>query len=274
MKNCDPFVFGPAFAIARAPRSTLWSLNSSSNWYPGPPEPVPVGSPPWIMKSGITRWKIDAVVEAVAGQLGEVLDRLRRVAAVELDLDRAVIRLMVALVIPTPYVCDHPCVRSFVRRATATGARRRGGRFVGCGAPGRTSRRRPADREWVANAAGVIDQLNDRCRRRRARGPDLATARRSLRDLSDLFGLLVAYTDFGGCNKMVGGRRRDAAEVRSRRVGSSSWPAATSGRRRPCSRVQRGRRDPRALFGPRARFGSPRPPSTGRRFGSRPRGRR
>ena len=32
MKNCEPFVFGPAFAIASAPRSTLWSLNSSSNW--------------------------------------------------------------------------------------------------------------------------------------------------------------------------------------------------------------------------------------------------
>ena len=32
--------------------------NSSANWYPGPPVPVPSGSPPWIMKSGITRWKI------------------------------------------------------------------------------------------------------------------------------------------------------------------------------------------------------------------------
>ena len=31
MKNCEPFVFGPAFAIASAPRVTLWSLNSSSN---------------------------------------------------------------------------------------------------------------------------------------------------------------------------------------------------------------------------------------------------
>src|SRR5207249_6019739 len=57
MKNWLPFVFGPALAMANAPRSTLWSLNSSSNVYPGPPVPVPVGSPPWIMKSGITRWK-------------------------------------------------------------------------------------------------------------------------------------------------------------------------------------------------------------------------
>ena len=30
-KNCEPLVFGPAFAIASAPRTTLWSLNSSSN---------------------------------------------------------------------------------------------------------------------------------------------------------------------------------------------------------------------------------------------------
>ena len=32
MKNCEPFVFGPEFAIASAPLTTLWSLNSSSNW--------------------------------------------------------------------------------------------------------------------------------------------------------------------------------------------------------------------------------------------------
>ena len=31
MKNCEPFVFGPAFAIASAPRTILCSLNSSSN---------------------------------------------------------------------------------------------------------------------------------------------------------------------------------------------------------------------------------------------------
>src|SRR6266567_4681458 len=31
MKNWLPLVLGPAFAIASAPRTTLWSLNSSSN---------------------------------------------------------------------------------------------------------------------------------------------------------------------------------------------------------------------------------------------------
>ena len=40
------------------------------------------------MKSGMTRWKIEAVVEAVAGELAEVLDRLRGVLVVQLDDDR------------------------------------------------------------------------------------------------------------------------------------------------------------------------------------------
>src|SRR5205807_9667409 len=33
-------------------------LVSSANLYPGPPMPVPCGSPPWIMNFGITRWII------------------------------------------------------------------------------------------------------------------------------------------------------------------------------------------------------------------------
>ena len=97
-------------------------------------------------------------------------------------------------------------MRSFVRRATATGVALAAAVLVGCGGA------RPlhvsaatADREWVANAAGVIDQLNTDVAAVAPAGADLATARHSLRDLSDLYGLLVAYTDFGGCNKMVGG---------------------------------------------------------------------
>ena len=58
MKNCEPLVFGPALAIASRPGlSNFFRLeNSSSNLYPGPPVPVPSGSPPWIMNCGITRW--------------------------------------------------------------------------------------------------------------------------------------------------------------------------------------------------------------------------
>ena len=94
LPTCDPLVFGPAFAILRIPRAletreelsekeqatetfiylcdSLLSI-SSSNFSPqqlSPPLPcpsvstlpptivltVPVGSPPWIMKSGMRRW--------------------------------------------------------------------------------------------------------------------------------------------------------------------------------------------------------------------------
>ena len=60
MKNWLPFVFGPAFAMEMTPVSCLsgFPFSSSSNWYPGPPRPVPVGSPPWIMKLLMTRWKV------------------------------------------------------------------------------------------------------------------------------------------------------------------------------------------------------------------------
>ena len=46
MKNWEPFVLRPEFAIATTP--SVYALvcdSSSSNQYPGPPRPVPVGSP-------------------------------------------------------------------------------------------------------------------------------------------------------------------------------------------------------------------------------------
>jgi hypothetical protein len=69
---------------------------------------------------------------------------------------------------------------------------------TGCGA----KESPPTDREWVANALGVVDQL---------RGDVIAvsgfdrvgTARVGLRDESQLYGLLVPYTDFGACRHMV-----------------------------------------------------------------------
>ena len=62
MKNCDPLVFGPLLAMDKTPAPVCFSSRviSSSNLPPNadtPPRPVPVGSPPWIMKSEITRWK-------------------------------------------------------------------------------------------------------------------------------------------------------------------------------------------------------------------------
>jgi hypothetical protein len=60
----------------------------------------------------------------------------------------------------------------------------------------------PTDHEWIANARGVVDQL------RRdivaVSGYDrVGAARAGLRDQSQLYGLLVSYTDFGGCRHMV-----------------------------------------------------------------------
>jgi hypothetical protein len=69
-----------------------------------------------------------------------------------------------------------------------------------CGAQQRAVE--PSSREWVANARGVVQQLRgdivsiagfDR----------LAAARKGLDDESELYGLLVAYTDFGGCRHMT-----------------------------------------------------------------------
>jgi hypothetical protein len=72
----------------------------------------------------------------------------------------------------------------------------------GCGTTPTVPRTESASREWVANARGVVDQL---------RGDivsvsgfdDPVAARRALRDDSQLYGLLVAYTDFGGCRHMA-----------------------------------------------------------------------
>ena len=47
IKNCDPLLLGPVFAIASTPpRLNLWELLSSGKVYPGPPVPIPLGSPP------------------------------------------------------------------------------------------------------------------------------------------------------------------------------------------------------------------------------------
>jgi hypothetical protein len=74
--------------------------------------------------------------------------------------------------------------------------------LAACGA-GTPQTPRSAASEWAANAAGVISQL--RADAIAASDEDsIASARRALRDESRLYGLLVVYTDFGGCRHMVG----------------------------------------------------------------------
>jgi hypothetical protein len=89
----------------------------------------------------------------------------------------------------------------------------------GAGAHGKHVSGVAADREWVANTKGVIDQLNEDVSVVAPAGNGLRAARRALHDESDLFALLVAYTDFGGCNQMVGAAGE--APPRYRRVASA-----------------------------------------------------
>ena len=69
MKNCEPFVFGPAFAIASAPRTILWVLNSSSKVYPGTARARALRAAALdheVLDDPVER---QPVVEAVAGEL-------------------------------------------------------------------------------------------------------------------------------------------------------------------------------------------------------------
>ncbi|MNE83767.1 hypothetical protein D3C80_1806120 [compost metagenome] len=59
MKNCELALFGSEVrAIEQTPRTCGSALNSAFRFGFFEPEvPVPVGSPPWAMKPGMTRWK-------------------------------------------------------------------------------------------------------------------------------------------------------------------------------------------------------------------------
>src|SRR5206468_11114037 len=71
-----------------------------------------------------------------------------------------------------------------------------------CACGGATqSRPSEADREWIDNTAGVIDQLQRDLQLELKAGDTIAAALETLR--SGLYTVLVAYTDFGGCRHMV-----------------------------------------------------------------------
>ena len=63
----------------------------------------------------------------------------------------------------------------------------------------------PADRQWMSNAGNLIDQLRGDVVLTWNAGGTLPEARRALGNDSDLYALLLAYTDFGGCGKMLSG---------------------------------------------------------------------
>jgi len=71
----------------------------------------------------------------------------------------------------------------------------------GCGGAGAPGRSAQADREWIDNTAGVIDQLRRDLVLESSGGDTLRAARAQLRQ--GLYPTLVAYTDFGGCRHMA-----------------------------------------------------------------------
>ena len=69
---------------------------------------------------------------------------------------------------------------------------------AGCGA----AKAPPDDREWLANARDLVTQLRSDVLN--VSGFDrIGPARMGLRDESQLYGLLVAYTDLAGCTHMA-----------------------------------------------------------------------
>jgi hypothetical protein len=72
---------------------------------------------------------------------------------------------------------------------------------AGCGAA------RPAapavSTQWRANATQLVQQLRGDIAAAALGGTTRAGAARALRDTSDLYALLVAYSDLGGCRQMV-----------------------------------------------------------------------
>ena len=76
--------------------------------------------------------------------------------------------------------------------------------LAGCGSAAKTEPDTAAtDREWAANANGVIGTLQRDLDLSTSGGATVAAARRALHDGSTIYTILVAYTDFGGCNHMI-----------------------------------------------------------------------
>jgi len=88
---------------------------------------------------------------------------------------------------------------------------------AGCGA----SRTAPpvVSADWQANAGQVVQQLRADIAAAAVGGTTTHAAAKALHDTSDLYSLLVAYSDLGGCGQMVSSAAAPA------RVGRTLAPA-------------------------------------------------
>ena len=71
--------------------------------------------------------------------------------------------------------------------------------LAGCGGAGATH----ADPQWLQNTTGLVAQLRSDELLTADGTSNLAAARHALHDDSELYVLLVAYSDFGGCLQML-----------------------------------------------------------------------
>jgi hypothetical protein len=82
-----------------------------------------------------------------------------------------------------------------------------------------------AAREWRSNARGALVQLQQDIAATALGGRTEAAAARALANTSDLFGLLVAYSDLGGCRKII--------------VATTAPPPIALSLARPCAHLER-----------------------------------
>jgi hypothetical protein len=93
---------------------------------------------------------------------------------------------------------------------------------AGCGGAPKPA---ASDRAWRANAAELVSQLRADVAATELAGTSTRSAARSLANVSDLYTLLVAYSDLAGCAAMASA--------------TSAPPAVVRVLSRPCGRLQR-----------------------------------
>ena len=88
-----------------------------------------------------------------------------------------------------------------------------------------TAKTTSATREWRANARGALIQLKQDVDATGVGGTTRRDAARALANTSDLFGLLIAYSDLGGCRAMI--------------AATAAPPPIAAQIARPCAHLQR-----------------------------------
>ena len=81
-----------------------------------------------------------------------------------------------------------------------------GALLAGCGSGSHSSASSPRpslERGWLGAARQLVSTLEKDVLLSAYGGANVATARRALSDSSDLYAMVIAYTDFGGCGKVV-----------------------------------------------------------------------